>query len=104
MARFSGIVGYVIQEKTAPGVWTPKETERKMRGSIINQSAHNRSTEQISDDISLNHRVSVLGDAYAFDNYYHIKWVKIDGIKWKVTSVEVKRPRLLLAVGGMWNG
>lgn len=104
MARFSGLVGYVIQKETTPGVWSPVEKPRKMKGDVISQTANNSSSEYLNDDVILNHRVSLIGDAYAFDNYYNIKWVKMDAQKWKVTNIEVKRPRITVSLGGVWTG
>lgn len=104
MARFSGLVGYATEEETVPGVWTPVERTRKMKGNIIRQSATNQSSGNVNDDVSLNHRISLIGDAYAFDNYFNIKWVKMDTKRWKVTSIEVSRPRITVTLGGVWNG
>lgn len=103
MARFSGLVGYVTQEESVPGVWTPVEKPRKMKGDIISQTANNTSSEYLNDNVTLNHRVSLIGDAYAFGNYFNIKWIKMDGHKWKVTNIEVKRPRIIVSLGGVWN-
>jgi len=104
MAKFSGLVGYVTQEETVPGVWTDVVKERKMKGDIIRQSSTSRSSEFVHDDVSLNHRISLIGDAYAFDNYYNIRWVKMDTILWKVNSIEIQRPRIIVTLGEVWNG
>lgn len=104
MAKFSGLVGYTSKEETTPGVWSTVENPRKMKGDIIRQGANYSSSNHISDDVSLNHRVSLIGDAYAFDRYYDIKWVEIDSIKWKVESIEIQRPRIIVSIGGVWNG
>ena len=104
MARFSGLVGYVPQQETTPGVWTPVENPRKMKGDIIRQSSTNASSGNLNDDVTLNHRISLIGDAYAFDNYFNIKWIKIDTMKWKVVNIEIERPRIIISLGGVWNG
>lgn len=104
MARYTGLVGYVTQEETVPGVWSPVDNPKVMKGDVIRQSSTNQDNGKVNGDISLNHRVSLLGDAYAFETYYAIKWISIDGRKWEVTSVEVQRPRIILTVGGLWNG
>lgn len=104
MAKFAGLVGYVTQEESVPGVWSPVENPRMMKGDIIRDSASIQNDAKINSDITLNHRVSLIGDAYAFHNYYSIKWININGKKWEVSSVEMQRPRLIVTVGGPYNG
>ena len=45
-----------------------------------------------------------MADPYAYDHFFAIKYVKWMGAYWKVTNVEVQRPRLKLTVGGVYNG
>ena len=104
MAKFAGLVGYVTQEETAPGVWSPVEQTRMMKGDFYMESSRHQNGDKVNKDIALNHRVSLVGDAYAFANYYAIRWIEIKGVKWEVTSIEVKRPRLTVNVGGLYNG
>jgi hypothetical protein len=104
MSRFAGLVGYVTQEETSPGVWSPVNDSKMMRGDIIRQGLTSSDNGKVNGDISLNHRVSLMGDKYAFDNCYYIKWVEINSLKWEVTSVELQRPRIILTLGGLWNG
>jgi|SRR5690606_13872260 len=105
MAKFSGLVGYVTQGETRPGVWSTVEDPKLMKGDIIRQASSNRQNDgKVNSDIALSHRVSLLGDAYAFGNYYNIKWVEVDGRKWEVSSIEVQRPRIIVSLGGLWNG
>ena len=104
MSKYSGLVGYGEQVETVPGVWENKIKERMMKGDKIRQNANIRDSGKVNNEITLNHRVSLLGDAYAFDNYFNMKWIMIDGIKWEVSAIEVQRPRLLVDIGGLWNG
>lgn len=104
MAKYAGLVGYGEQVETAPGVWESAIKEHMMKGDLIRQNANIRDSGKVNDDITLNHRVSLFADAYAFDNYFNMKWIQIDGHKWKVSSIEVQRPRLLVDIGGLWNG
>ena len=104
MSKFAGLVGYVTQEQTVPGVWSPVERPRKMKGDLLRLSSSTRDDDNVNSDISLNHRVSLVGDAYAFSNYYDIRWIKIDNVKWEVDSIEIQRPRIIATLGGVWNG
>lgn len=108
MSKFAGLVGYVTQEQTVPGVWSPVERPRNMKGDTIRltSSVNNliRENNKVNKDISLNHRVSLVGDAYAFSNYYNIRWIEVDRIKWEVDSIEIQRPRIIVTLGGVWNG
>jgi hypothetical protein len=104
MAKFSGLVGYVTQEETVPGVWSPVEKPRMMRGDVIRRSSTNQNDDKVNSDISLSHRVSLIGDAFTFNNYINIKWIDIDGYKWEVSSIEIQRPRIIVSLGGPWNG
>lgn len=110
MSKFAGLVGYVTQEESVPGVWTPVETLRRMKGDFIRKSStngngnHIADTGKINDDVTLNHRVSLIGDSYAFNNYLDLKWIQIGGRKLQITTVELQRPRVIVSVGGLWNG
>jgi hypothetical protein len=108
MARFAGFVGYVTQEESVPGVWSTVENSVMMQGDIIRQSSSvqndsRMTSAKVNSDISLNHRVSLLGDAYAFGNYFNLRWIEVDGRKWEVSSVEIQRPRIIVNLGGLWN-
>lgn len=104
MAKYAGLVGYATQEETVPGVWKNSITERKMRGDVIRLANSNQMSEGVNDDVILQNRISLVGDPYAFSNFYNLKYVTYLGTKWKVTGVEVTRPRLIVSLGGVWNG
>jgi len=104
MTKFAGLVGYATQEETVPGVWSPVEKPVMMKGDVISQASSVQNDGKVNSDITLNHRVSLIGDAYAFENYYNLKWIELNGMKWEISSVELRRPRLIVTVGGLYNG
>lgn len=103
MAKYSGLVGYVTQGETTPGVWSSIENPVPMRGDLIRASLSRQNDSKVNSDVSLNHRVSLIGDAYAFQQYYNIRWIELDGLRWEVNSVELQRPRIIVTIGGPWN-
>lgn len=103
MAKYSGKVGYVFQVETAPDVFTPQSTERVMRGDVIGLNVRFESSEKVNDDFSLGHRLSLMGDPYAYGNIANIRYVSYMGYNWKVLSAVIQRPRIIVTLGGLWN-
>ena len=104
MARFSDEVGYGHQTETKPGVYEDVIVEKHYYGDVLSSAKKNEETDRVNDNISLENLFSVMADAFAYENYFNIRYVKYQGARWKVTKVEIKERRLLIRVGGIWNG
>ena len=104
MARFCGKVGYVDPDEESKGVFVNKPEEHVYYGDTTNISKRWQTNENLNDDIRLEQNVSIMADAYAYKNYWKIRYIIIDDIAWRVTNVQVARPRLLLYIGGIYNG
>ena len=105
MAKFFGPIGYAISTETRPGVWKDSIKERDYAGDVIrNTSRWNSSDDSTNDDLTLNNQISIISDPFAMNNFHTMKYVGWMGANWKITSVEVKYPRLILSIGGVYNG
>lgn len=106
MARFYGEVGFGKDEEVPPGsgVWKQQVTEMPYFGDITKNIRRGSTGENLATDLSLNHIVSIVADDYAIQSLSFIKYVKWAGGVWAVTKVEAQRPRLLLTLGGVYNG
>lgn len=106
MAKWFGKVGYSAEQtETAPGVWTPDIVVREYYGDIIrNNTRWSMNSESTNDDLTVNCQISIVADPFAINEFHSMKWIEFMGVKWKVTSVEPQPPRLLLTLGGCWNG
>lgn len=105
MAKWYGVVGYAETTETKPGVWKDVITERTYSGDITrNNNRWYGSSDSTNDDLSISNQLSILADPYAYQNFHSIKYAEFMGTKWKVTTVETRYPRLLLTLGGVWNG
>lgn len=104
MAKYFGMLGYRELVETAPGVEFPKIIERPYYGEVNrNLRRSQTSTESVNDNFALSNEVSVLLDPYAQENFYNLQYITYMGAKWKVTNVEIRYPRLVLTLGGMYN-
>lgn len=104
MSKFYGKVGYINTQETSPGVYEPVITERSYYGDVIDRTNKWDNNNQINDDISINENIEIVADAFAYENFQYIKYVESMGVKWKVTSIKVSRPRIKLSLGGLYNG
>lgn len=104
MARFCGAVGYAETSETSPGVWTESITERVYRGDVTHNTRRLDTGDSVNDNVNVNNTVSIVADAYAYQNFFAIRYVNWMGANWKVNTVEVQRPRLILSLGGVYNG
>lgn len=103
MAKFYGTIGYMVQKETTPGVWTEDITEKTYSGDTIKNTRRYQSGENLNDNLEVNNQISILSDPFADQNFHSMRYVVWMGAKWKVTNVEVIRPRLLLTIGGVYN-
>lgn len=105
MAKFCGAVGFAIDtDEDAPGVWITKIKEKPYRGDVVRNHYRWQAEEKLNDDFTMSNTISIVADAFSYDHLAFIKYVKWMGSRWKVTSVEVQRPRIILTLGGVYNG
>ena len=104
MARFSGKVGYVETVKTGPGKWIEQVSERNYFGDVTRAVRRIENGQDINDDVTVNNEISIVADPYAQTHFFAIRYVEWQGVRWKVTNVEVLYPRLILTLGGMYHG
>ena len=104
MAKYCGNIGYVKTEETSPGIWGEQATERRYIGDIIKNTRRWQNGDKINEDLVLNNTISIVADSYAYDNLYSMRYIEWMGTKWKVTGIEIHRPRLVLTIGGIYKG
>lgn len=104
MAKFFGRVGYGVQAETAPGVWRDVITEKKYMGDVVRDTRSSLEGENLHYDVSVGNAISIVADAYANEHIFAMRYVEWAGTLWVVREVENQSPRLLLRLGGVYNG
>lgn len=102
--KFYGVVAYAKLEEVVAGKWKETITERQYRGDVVRVSRRLQTADKVNDDIRINNEIRILADAFAYQNFQNIRYIVWNGVKWKVESVTVDRPRLVLQIGGEYNG
>jgi hypothetical protein len=105
MARYFGEIGYADGTvETASGVWTEQLVEYSYFGDVIRNTRRLQDGASVNDDISVNNSISIVADAYANEHFFAMRYIRWQGALWKVSDVEVQSPRLILRLGGVYNG
>ena len=102
--KYHGKIGFIKTEETAPGVWQEVVTEKPYSGDVIRNSRKWQSGGKVNDDVNISNQISIVANPYAYENIGFIRYVEWMNSKWKVTDVEVAYPRLILNIGGVYNG
>lgn len=106
MARFFGVVGYTEgATEIRPGVWDERIIERPYYGDVKRDSRALQPNEySVTDNLTVGNLIEIVADAYANENFHAIRYVNWAGAKWVVSNVDVQSPRLVLRLGGVYNG
>lgn len=103
MGKFYGKVGYLTTSETRPGIWAEDIVEKNYYGDVSKKMSKWQVGEGLNDDKTYSAEISIVADAFAYENFSNIKYIEFMGAKWKVNSIEIQRPRLILTMGGLYN-
>ena len=104
MTKFHGKVGYGFSVESVPGVYKDVIQEYEYYGDVIRDTRSTRSGDKVNDDLTIGNSFKIVADAFAWEHFYAMRYIEWMGSLWKITEVEVQAPRLLIRVGGVYNG
>lgn len=102
MAKYYGEIGFETSQDDGNGIWNEKIIANNYAGDILKDNRRLQTTSNLNDDIVVSNQISIIADPFAYQNFHSIRYAEYMGIKWKVISVEVQYPRLLLTLGGVY--
>lgn len=104
MAKYYGVIGYAETVETEPGIWEDTIVERPYYGDLVQNFRKLENSNNVNDDINVTNKISIVADPYANQNFHSMRYASFMGANWKISNVEVQYPRLILSVGGVYNG
>ena len=104
MAKFYGQIGYASLIETRPGVWVDSIIERNYRGDVILDQRRWQSADKVNDNLNLDNSISIIADEYAYSNMGTMKYIIWNNTAWKIQSFSINRPRIIIQIGGIYNG
>lgn len=103
MAKFYGMIGFATQEETSPGIWEDAIIERPYKGDVLaNGRRWIEVNDQMNDNFTITNKFSVISDAFLYRHIPVMRYITYMGAKFKITSVDVERPRVIISVGGVY--
>lgn len=102
--RFKGVVGYAIPTDVGYGVIEDNIIEKSYKGEVLRNNTRWSRGDGVNDNLTMSNQISILADEFAYANFQNIKYIVWQGAKWRIDSIEVRHPRLLIQLGGVYNG
>lgn len=103
MARYHGYVGYAIDVEAYPGVWEEQISEHEYFGDVIKNRMNIQQNGNVNAKITISNSISIIGDPFAYEHVYAMRYVTYLNKKWIITNIDIQRPRLILTIGGLYN-
>lgn len=102
--KWYGKVGYSNGTvETSPGIWEEQLITRQYFGESYKNTRMLQNSGMVNDSINVGLQISIVVDPYAMQNFHAMRYVEYMGSNWKITSVDLQYPRLILTVGGLYN-
>lgn len=104
--RWCGKIGYSspVELEDQPGVWVDKIEEKTYVGDVIQSRRSWNNSNSVNGEVRLSNQISILSDPYIMGNFQNIRYAEFMGNLWCVTDITVQFPRLVLTLGGVYNG
>lgn len=85
-------------------MWKDSITEFPYYGDVVRNTRQLHDGQKVNDDLTVGNSISIVADEFANGHFFAMRYVEWMGTLWTITNVEVQSPRLLLTLGGVYNG
>lgn len=104
MPKTSIVLGFSERNvETRPGVWKMQPVELPYRAKILTYNKDYDTGEEVNDDLKLRNRYEIVMKDTALD-YQDMKYIIVKGKKWRVSALEFLAVRIIITLGGVYNG
>lgn len=104
MAKYHGMIGFSETVLTGTGRWEEKIVEKEYSGNLLKIYVKREPSGGVNDNINVSNRISIIADEYTKGHSHQIRYATFMGAKWKISDIDVRHPRLILTLGGVYNG
>ena len=106
MPKYYDEIGFATtsEDPEGSGIWKSTITKKNYSGDVLNATRRIEVGDTVNPDLNVSNRISIVANEYAMQNFHSIRYATYLGTKWRVSNVEVQVPRLILSLGGLYNG
>ena len=104
MTKYAGKVGFVKLEKTKYDTFEEVVTEVSLTGDILQSGFNYKIRPYETDEPIPNVRVSLKSTSYLQSNLQYMRYLILDGSPYKIETLSNQRPRVVVTLGGVYNG
>ena len=101
--KFHGNVGFIQTTNEGHSVHKANLVEKPYFGDVLKYHKQYDAGQQEHDEITINNQISIVANAFAYQNIGFMRYVVWNGQKWKITSADLDYPRIVLTIGGLYN-
>jgi len=102
VAKYYGNIGFATQVETRPGIWEDVIEPRPYKGDVLRSGRRFENSENVNDDFTITNTFSIISDAFLYSHIPALRYLEYLGTKFKITSVDIDRPRVTISVGGVY--
>lgn len=102
--KYYGMIGFSETVQTGLDDWETQIREYPYAGDINRVSTSWKTSEHMNEDLTVSMEISFIGDTHALENFANIRYATWRGTKWRVTNIQETHPRIVLTLGGEYNG
>lgn len=103
--KFSGKAGFRIDDmEVEPGVYEPQVVVKTIKGAVIvNGYQHQNSDKSTIDNVRITNQLSIVANQFLNKHIANLIYIEFQGVKWKVESFDIRPPRVVVSLGGVYN-
>lgn len=103
--KFSGKAGFRIDDvETEPGVYEPTVVVKPIKGNVVsNHYLHQNSDKSTIDNVRITNQLSIVANQFLNEHISNLMYIEFQGVKWKVESFDIRPPRVVVSLGGVYN-
>lgn len=104
MSRYSGYIGVSVG-KEVDNVYIEDIIEFPVTGNVKDDwRYHNIGDDSMSKDLIISNRIEIIPRRELLRNLDNIRYITYLSSKWEVRVVAYNKPKLILSLGGVYNG